>query len=99
MNKRYHLVVCGNVQRVGYRNHAAQLATELNLGGKAAYIDQNIEIEVEGSNLGLDTFISWCKVGPEGCVVTELDMTEIVPTGEKTFEIVHGISFSDNIAV
>lgn len=99
MKKRYHLVVKGNVQRVGFRNHAAQVANSLKLGGKAAYVDNSIEIEIEGPNTDLDSFLSWCKVGPEGCVVTEFEKTDIVPTGETSFEIVHGIIFSKNVAV
>lgn len=99
MKKRYHLIVKGNVQRVGFRNHAAQVAKSLLLSGKAAYVDDCIEIEVEGLKTDIDSFISWCKVGPEGCVVTDFEMTEIVLTGETSFEIVHGIIFSKNVAV
>lgn len=96
MKKRFQITVKGNVQRVGFRNFAGQLAEKLNLTGKAVYVDQDIMIQVEGIPANIETFINWSKTGPEGCVISDIDIIETVIQNDKNFLVIHGITFSDN---
>lgn len=89
--KRYHITIKGNVQRVGFRRYASQIARQLGLKGKATYIDHNITIEVEGAVESLKQFMQWCKTGPNGCQVEDIILTEYPLYGDNTFEIVPGV--------
>ncbi|RKD85983.1 acylphosphatase [Mangrovibacterium diazotrophicum] len=62
--KRYHLVVIGRVQGVGFRYYVRQKANELNLGGWVRNkMDGSVEIEVEGHEDTVQIFIDHVKLG------------------------------------
>jgi len=62
--KRYHLIVIGRVQGVGFRHFVRQKANELNLGGWVRNkMDGSVEIEVEGHQDTLQIFIDLVKLG------------------------------------
>lgn len=94
MKKRYKIIVTGNVQRVGFRNHAAQVADKLKVTGKAVYVNHDIMIEAEGFVSELETFVNWCRKGPEGAEIDSLELTETKLKNDREFEIVHGLVFS-----
>lgn len=94
MKKRLEILVKGNVQRVGFRNHAAEIAVKLGITGSASYVDHDILIEAEGDPEQLDTFVDWCRKGPAGCSIESLDITETNPLHDLKFVIVHGLIIS-----
>lgn len=98
ITKRYQILIKGNVQRVGFRHMALELAKMLYLTGKALYIDDAILIEVEGSVEAIADFIGWCHTGPKGCIVESFKIKEIDPVFNNKFEIVHGVLSSESFA-
>lgn len=94
MKKRYEILVKGNVQRVGFRNHAAEVADMLNISGSASYVDHDILIEAEGSPDQLNSFVNWCRKGPEGAVVESFEFKETLIRNDLKFVIVHGLIIS-----
>ncbi len=94
MKKRLEILVKGNVQRVGFRNHAAEIAVELGITGSAAYVDHDILIEAEGNAEQLDSFVDWCRKGPAGCTIESLEITETILLHDSKFVIVHGLIIS-----
>lgn len=100
MKKRYEILIKGNVQRVGFRNHAAQIADTLNISGSATYVDHDILIEAEGYHEQLQTFVNWCRKGPEGASIDSFEIVETVLQNDLKFVIVHGLVISnEDIAV
>lgn len=100
MKKRYEILVKGNVQRVGFRNHAAQIAETLDISGSASYVDHDILIEAEGYPEQLDSFLNWCRKGPEGASIDTFEITETIPQNDQQFVIVHGLTITnEHIAV
>ncbi len=94
MKKRFEILIKGNVQRVGFRNHAAEVADKLGITGTASYVDHDILIEAEGSPAQLDSFIKWCGKGPEGTTIESLEVKETIPLHDLKFVIVHGLIIS-----
>lgn len=94
MKKRYRIIIKGNVQRVGFRHQAGELANKLGIVGKAVYINHDILIEAEGNEKELDLFLGWCRKGPEGCCIEDFELTDLPLLNQEVFEIVHGVMFS-----
>jgi acylphosphatase len=90
--KRYYITIKGgNVQRCGFRKVAAEKARQLKLTGLAYYLDHHIAIEVEGDMTILESYLSWCKAGPLGCMIETVEFVEIPVKGSTSFEIIHGV--------
>jgi acylphosphatase len=93
---RYQVCIKGsNVQRCGFRNFASQLARELGLYGQSLYIDNLIQIEVEGIEDSLKKFIAWCKTGPAYCQIEEVIINELPLAGYKSFKVIPGVISSE----
>lgn len=97
MKKRQRIIIKGNVQRVGFRHQAGELANELGITGKAVYINHDILIEAEGNEQELNQFLDWCRKGPEGCCIESIELTELPLLNQEVFEIVHGVLFSKEL--
>lgn len=94
--KRLQIIVKGdNVQRCGFRNFSAQIAQKLGLTGIAEYEDHHLVIEIEGPSETIRQFIEFCKIGPEGCQISSLEIIEIPATESGVFRIIPGIVSSD----
>lgn len=91
MKKRYRIYITGNVQRVGFRNQASDEAVKSGISGKAMYIDHAVVIEAEGGMDVLPGFISWCRKGPESCLIESVEVTEMPLEYDTDFSVVHGI--------
>nr|WP_219914549.1 acylphosphatase [Thalassobacillus sp. CUG 92003] len=60
-----HLIVQGRVQGVGFRATAQQIAGKYNITGWVRnQSDGSVEIEAEGSDKNLESFIQAMKKGP-----------------------------------
>ena len=72
-----HLLIKGKVQGVFFRVSGRKVALENNLTGWIKNApDGDVEIETCGKQNDLDTFINWCKKGPDRAVVTSLLVTK-----------------------
>jgi acylphosphatase len=61
---RVHLTITGKVQGVGYRNNAKRRADLLGIRGWVKNLsDGNVEIVAQGSERGVEEFITWCQKG------------------------------------
>lgn len=83
--KRYHLLVSGHVQGVGYRVSAREKARELGLTGWVRNCaDGRVEMLIEGPVSTLDQMLEWAGRGPRFANVTDIDVTEQTANGDLT---------------
>jgi acylphosphatase len=86
--KRAHVVVHGAVQGVFFRVEARDRARSLGVAGwvrNAA--DGSVEAVFEGEDERVESMVSWCRRGPRGARVDEVDVTWAEPRGEQAFSI------------
>ncbi|WLR51219.1 acylphosphatase [Bacillus tianshenii] len=76
--KRYHIIVHGNVQGVGFRAYVQQKALEYSMKGWVKNKrDESVEIDVEGPANKMDEFLSEIEKGSPFSKVDSLDVTEL----------------------
>jgi len=89
MKKHYKIRIYGRVQRVGFRFTTVQKAYLFNLKGFVRNkSDGSILIEAEGEEEDLQKLIDWCKIGPTGCVIDNVEIEEGVLKNYASFEVV-----------
>ncbi|QAA31876.1 acylphosphatase [Clostridium manihotivorum] len=87
---RYHIIVQGRVQGVGFRYFVQYTASLLNITGTATNLDNgDVEIYAQGDNEHVTAFLARVKRGNGfsrviGCEVQEIPTIE----KEKSFKIV-----------
>jgi acylphosphatase len=87
--KRFHLVVCGLVQGVGFRYYTDKEAKRLYLSGWVCNkADGSVEIVAQGEEEPLIKFIEWVHQGPTKALVESVDITELPQKNETGFSIV-----------
>ena len=80
--KRVHLRIRGIVQGVGYRASCVHEAHSLDLDGWVRNCeDGSVELEAEGPQADVEELVAWCRRGPRGSRVTQLDETWSEPAG------------------
>ncbi len=86
---RLHMVIEGNVQGVFFRANTREEACRLGLTGWVMNCpDGRVEAVIEGGVDKIDQIIKWCKKGPPGAVVSNVETVWEQPTGEyDTFSI------------
>jgi len=81
-------MVTGKVQNVGFRYYTARTAQEFNIGGFVKNEpDGSVYIEAEGEDDALETFISWCRRGPQWARVDRFDIQEQPLMNYKGFRV------------
>jgi acylphosphatase len=86
--KRFHIVVRGVVQGVGFRYYTDKEAKKLYLAGWVRNKpDGSVEIEVQGEEEPLKKFIEWVHEGPTLSLVESVTITEIAEEKETGFSI------------
>lgn len=87
--KRIHLIVSGNVQGVFFRHHTNKVANKLGLTGFVRNMpDGNVEVIAEGNENILKELIEFCKKGPIGAHVENVEIIYEEPKNEfNTFSI------------
>lgn len=76
--KRYHIIVKGRVQGVGFRYHAKYAALKTNITGWAKNLNNgDVEIEAQGEDKFLDAFIKLLEKGNGFSKVTSIFKTDI----------------------
>ncbi len=82
---RYHLIIKGRVQGVGYRMSAYNAAIDLGITGWVRNLhDGNVEVLAESDKATLEEFVLWAKKGPGYAKVSEVNTEELSATGEFT---------------
>ncbi len=78
-NIRAHIYVSGIVQGVFFRSNALRKAVQLGVTGWVKNLsDGRVEIIVEGKDDLVNQMLAWCRNGPKGAVVKDIDF-EISP--------------------
>lgn len=79
--KRFHIVVSGKVQGVGFRYYARDVASSLGLCGWVRNLSGGgVEIEAEGAQSDIDRFIEELREGPALSRVTDVAIQELAVT-------------------
>ena len=91
MKARAHVHVSGRVQGVFFRGETADLAYRLGLTGWVRNLpDGRVEAVFEGEKESVDQAVEFCRRGPPGAFVSDLDVKWEDWKGEfATFRIVH----------
>lgn len=72
--KRLYLKIFGQVQGVGLRYHASEVAKNLGLAGWMKNVsDGTVEGEIEGEEKSLEEFLEWAKKGPRWARVEKVE--------------------------
>jgi acylphosphatase len=88
MSIRRRLVVHGRVQGVGFRFGVARAARSRGVAGWARNRpDGTVEIVLEGDPDAVESIARFCRVGPRGADVREVDESAEEPEGLAAFEI------------
>ena len=86
--KSISIKAIGKVQGVWYRASTQKEAIKLGLNGFVRNEpDGSVYIEATGEEEALNTFIKWCKRGPELAHVTEIVVTDILNEYKDGFAI------------
>ncbi len=76
---RAHIYVSGIVQGVFFRANAARKAEQLGVTGWVKNLpDGRVELIVEGEDHLVDQMVSWCRRGPPGAEVEDVEV-EVLP--------------------
>jgi acylphosphatase len=88
MAKRVRVVISGSVQGVGFRWYCREQALSRNLTGSVRNRpDGRVEAAFEGEEGAVDAVVAWCRTGPRGAKVSNVEVVEETPVGTKGFEI------------
>lgn len=88
--KRIHLIISGRVQGVWFRHNTSKVANQLGLTGFARNLPNGgVEVIAEGDEDKIKELIEFCKKGPEGAHVSNIEIKYEKPKNEfDTFSIV-----------
>ncbi len=88
---RIHVIVSGIVQGVFFRANTKSEADRLEVYGWVRnMVDGTVEILAEGKEDNMDRFIQWCRKGPPGADVKNLELNKEEFKGEfKSFNIAY----------
>ncbi len=88
MKKHLNLIISGKVQHIGFRFMAMQAAYKYGVFGYARNKrNGNVYIEAEGEEENMENFVEWCKVGPIGAAIKELEIEEAEMKDFTSFDI------------
>ena len=88
MSRSISLNIKGKVQNVGFRYYTRKMAVSLNLKGFVKNLgDGSVYAEAEGAREDVETFIDYCRKGPEWSKVDELNIQEIPFQDHNDFNI------------
>ena len=85
-HSRVHVLVRGRVQGVGFRFGACDVAARFGLGGWVRNLsDGRVEAVFEGPAAEVAQAVAWCRRGPTGAWVADVDTRPEDPIGETGF--------------
>lgn len=89
MRVRAHVFVSGFVQGIFFRYETRKMAYRRNVTGWVRNLsDGRVEAVFEGEKRDVDEMIAFCRRGPEGAVIKDVEISWEEPTGEfRGFQI------------
>ncbi len=87
--RRYHIIVRGRVQAVGFRYTVTMLADRLGITGwvRNRY-DGTVEMEIQGQDLAVEAFLEEVEAGPGFSEVEKMSAESLdLVDREKRFDI------------
>jgi acylphosphatase len=88
MSARARVVVRGFVQGVGFRASARARAVSLGLAGWVRNCgDGSVEAVFEGERDRVESMLDWCRRGPAGARVDEVEASWEPPVGDGGFSV------------
>ena len=86
--RRVRVIVSGHVQGVFFRTSCARAAAQRGVAGWVRNRgDGSVEAVFEGSTADVAALVAWCRSGPRGASVTDVDSFDESPIGERGFRI------------
>jgi acylphosphatase len=86
--RRVHAWVTGEVQGVFYRRTCARTAERLGVAGWIRNApDGSVEAVFEGTADAVEEIVAWCREGPSGARVDDVQVRDESPTGERGFRV------------
>lgn len=87
--KQVHLIISGRVQGVFFRHNTNKIANKLGLNGFVRNLDDgNVEVIAEGQEKELEKLVEFCRVGPSGARVDDVQVEYSIAKGQhKGFSI------------
>jgi acylphosphatase len=86
--RRVNVVVSGHVQGVFFRAACAREATARGVAGWVRNRDDgSVEASFEGDAEAVARMVSWCREGPSGATVTQIDVRDEPTTGARGFRV------------
>jgi len=88
LTKRARVRVRGFVQGVGFRYDARRRARSLGIGGWIHNAhDGSVEAVFEGEDGRVESMVDWCRRGPSGASIEDVEVSWEEPVGESGFRI------------
>lgn len=88
MMKAKSISVYGKVQNVGFRYYTLKTARQFNIRGFVKNRpDGSVYIEAEGDQTDLETFVEWCRRGPQWARVDSMEVQDTPVAGYQEFEV------------
>ncbi|MGH9243384.1 MAG: acylphosphatase [Acidimicrobiales bacterium] len=85
---RRRVLVSGYVQGVFFRDSARRQAQARGLAGLARnLLDGRVELVFEGEADAVEGMVAWARRGPSRAHVTDVEVEEAPPTGQRGFLI------------
>jgi acylphosphatase len=85
---RRRVVVHGRVQGVFFRGSTQEEARRAGIGGWVRNLpDGAVEAVFEGEAAAVEQLVAYCRRGPRWADVTDVDVFEEVPEGERSFRV------------
>ena len=75
--RHINIKITGKVQGVGFRFSAYDKFVELGLVGKAENTQEGVVVDAEGPEDKLSALVEWCKQGPQGARVENVEVIEM----------------------
>ena len=76
------------MQGVGFRYQARARAESLGVAGFVRNVsDGSVEAAFEGDDELVESMVDWCRHGPRGARVDDLEVSWEQPTGEQGFAV------------
>jgi acylphosphatase len=86
--RRAHVRVRGRVQGVFFRAEARARADSLGVAGWVRNAeDGSVEAVFEGADERVESLVDWCRRGPAGAQVEEVEAVDEEPAGELGFRV------------
>jgi acylphosphatase len=86
--KRVRVRVRGRVQGVFFRAETRARAESLGIAGLVRNaLDGSVEAVFEGPADRVDSLVAWCRRGPSGAQVDEVEIVDEQPLGEVGFQV------------